>query len=333
MKSIIRNILNEEVENKNPLKKSEIYLFKYLNKNRNEAKTKDALIDMIKSLLSSMSIDTGKAKYYYELYLANYREAGDYENITIDDFKGPDYFIPTNTPNNKARDFTKGKLPFRGSNTKGTWEVDNLNVPYYIVTSYNWYPIYLYKENHWYEAIDRYSSTTGKQMNALNPVKYSDELKDRVVLVTTEEMNSLKRNSTYDDIIRGKFNSLVKNRESLISNKTKNISAGYGENPNDDNRAIKIKFKVTNAEEVDGLFVITVLVDDAGFKSGQALVPSQGGYLRNEHPNLTKERVEKGIRNEIIPNLKKYLPKNIYYHEELPEDYKIRFEFKHLHEK
>jgi hypothetical protein len=333
MKNLISKILNEEIEDAKPLKKSEIYVFKHLNNVGGENKSNQSLLDTIKALITDMGMDPKKAQYYYQLYKANYRGDGAYEKITKANFKGPEEFSPTTTTNAQASRFVKSKLPFKGSNTEGKWRRDNLNVPYYVVISYNWYPIYIYKVDKWYTVSDTYSSSTSKQIRNLSPIEYNDTVKSNVVLVTPNEMKMLESSATYDEIIKHKFDKLVRNRETIFSKTSKNVSSGWGENQYDENRAIKIKFKVTNTEEVDGLFVITVLVDDAGFKSGQALVPSKGGYLRNEQPNLTKERVEKTIEKTLTQNLRDYLPKSIGYNEDLPENSKIKFEFKHLHEK
>ncbi len=58
----------------------------------------------------------------------------------------------------------KSKIPFTGSNTSGYWYRNS-----YVVTSYGWYPIFVFKNNQWYENKNKYSRSTGKQMGQLRP--------------------------------------------------------------------------------------------------------------------------------------------------------------------
>jgi hypothetical protein len=39
----------------------------------------------------------------------------------------------------------------------------------YVVFSYDWYPIFVYKDGQWYENQNRYSVSTAKQMSQLRP--------------------------------------------------------------------------------------------------------------------------------------------------------------------
>jgi hypothetical protein len=56
------------------------------------------------------------------------------------------------------------KIPFKGSNTHGEYMNGS-----YVVFSYNWYPIFVFKDGQWFENEDTYSVSTAKQMSQLRP--------------------------------------------------------------------------------------------------------------------------------------------------------------------
>ena len=83
------------------------------------------------------------------------------------------------TANYTARDLVKAKIPFQGSNTSAEW-VGNV----YVVSSYGWYPIFVYKNGRWFENSKRYSMSTGKQMSQLRPDNDTTKM-------TRDELNDL----------------------------------------------------------------------------------------------------------------------------------------------
>ena len=83
-------------------------------------------------------------------------------------------------------------------------------------------------------------------MNYSDPSTYSHELGRDVILVTKEEMEELRRNATYDDIMKNKVKSVVKDKEKLISKKPKLVqNYSYF----DAGQPIKVRFKVTDIRE------------------------------------------------------------------------------------
>ena len=74
------------------------------------------------------------------------------------------------TANIRGRELVLNKIPFKGSNTHSKY-YDNGS---YVVFSYNWYPIYLYKDGQWFENEDGYSMSTKKQMSQLRPYGQGD---------------------------------------------------------------------------------------------------------------------------------------------------------------
>ena len=203
---IIRKVLKEQSE-KNPLSRTEIKFFKILNEKKHEYKTKKDLMNFITSMMPFIGKSEGDGLLYYELYVMNYRPEGDYENITPEEFKDVRKLGKKRTENINAWKFTKAKIPFKGSNLEGEWSTDNYSVPYYVVKSYGWYPIFLFKENQWYEVTDTYSSSTSKQMSNAYPVRYDDNLQEKVIGVSKNEIQTL----IYGTLT---FQQLVKRRKS-----------------------------------------------------------------------------------------------------------------------
>jgi hypothetical protein len=64
------------------------------------------------------------------------------------------------------------KVPFKGSNTHSQYE-NRTDVVY----SYNWYPIFAFKDGQWFENDSRYSISTAKQMSQLRPREQGEILK------------------------------------------------------------------------------------------------------------------------------------------------------------
>jgi len=335
MRNIIRRILLEELSGSEVLSPSEIALFNELHNQNLTPKDKSKVIDYIKQIATFLDLDPEDAGVYYELFSYNYKPEGDYEKINTTGVFNPANIKPRRTTNVTSRNLVKAKIPFQGSNLSGRWELDNNGLKYYVILSYRWYPIYLYKENVWYEVTNRYSSTTGKQMNYSDPSTYSDELGRDVILVTKEEMEELRRNATYDDIMKNKVKSVVKDKEKLISKKPKLVqNYSYF----DAGQPIKVRFKVTDIREEGDKAIVDVTVDDAGAREGNKMIPSNGGYLRGEVPGVTKERVENVIKNRITHNFKDYIGKvplyrnDEYNFEITPEKHKIKFNFIHTKE-
>jgi hypothetical protein len=112
MDNLIKKILLEEL-GKSALNKMEINMFKHLNSNKKNLSTKAKMIDFIKTMMPIFSRPESDALYYYELYTANYRPEGDYENVTKSNFKDPKTGKQQRTTNSNARQYSKDKIPFK----------------------------------------------------------------------------------------------------------------------------------------------------------------------------------------------------------------------------
>jgi hypothetical protein len=337
MRELIRKILREQNTGTNPLNRTEIMLFKYINSKKKEAKTKPKLMELITTTLKSMGLDPSLAAFYYEMFALNYRENGDYENLTHDDFKGVKEFRSRTIPNTKASQFTIAKMPFKGSNLDARWNTDSKGIDYYAVYSYGWYPIYLFKQGVWYEVTRRYSSSTGRQMSNANPVKYDRNIGKDVVLVTQDEMSKLESYATFDDIMKNKVKSAVKDKESLISKKPKNVSSMVSwEDRNEANVndiGFKVKFKITDVREEDGKAVVDVNIIEVNKREGNKAVKTPENYIQGELPGVTKEKVEKNVMRAIQSDFTNYFGKHQPWGKNIEDKSNIKFNFIHEKEK
>ena len=295
-----------------------VRLFKLFNEYKKTAKTKKELLNIIKEYLPLFGIRKEYATYMLELYLLNYREDGDYSGLTKETFIDPRNKRGQKTPNYQSGDFTKAQLPFEGSNLQGYWAKDRNGVKYYVVKSYGWYPVYIYKEGKWYENFDRYSSSTGKQMNNARPYTYNNEIDTNVYLMSKKEMEMLESGFSHEDVMKKKKESF---RDVQPSPKISTTKSSYGEVPN-----TSIKFKISSVEETDDVNIVNVDIYDVLKTRAGVQIDTPENYLKGEIPNVTPEKVEKEIETKLRQNFRQYLgPKLGNQDEEL-----ITFRFNHL---
>ena len=76
------------------------------------------------------------------------------------------------TANIRGRELVQNKIPFKGSNTHANYVKD-----VYVVYSYDWYPIFVFKDGQWFENENRYSISTAKQMSQLRPYNQGEIIK------------------------------------------------------------------------------------------------------------------------------------------------------------
>jgi hypothetical protein len=340
MRDFIRKILKEELNSR------EVILFNKLNSKKNELKVKKNIIEFIEDLTKYLGLDPKMAQYYYLLWKSNYRKEGDYGNIPPEEFIGQKKLPQRTISNTQSNKFVRAKAPFKGSNLEGRWGTDKNGVDYYVVISYNWYPVYLFKQDKWYKSSYTYSPSTSRQMSNADPLGYDDNIERDFTWVTKAEMDTLMYGTaTYDDIMKGKVKNIVKKKEDFINKKPKFAKNwGWG----NDYTPMKARFKVTDIREEGGKAVVDVTIDDAGtrekkpsrwnageMETTNRMVPSEGGYLRGEVEGITKEKIENMIKTYIINNFKDYVGKYPNYDndafdlETTPEKHAIKFNFIH----
>jgi hypothetical protein len=302
MKELILQILKEESQNpyteKRVLNKREILLFKHLNKHKHKLGTEKEMLNAIQDMMPILGKPKSDSKFYYEVYTANYRPDGDYENITPEDFKDYREFKQRKTPNNSSYEYSAAKIPFKGSNLEGKWGVNNKNQWYYVVISWGWYPIFLFINDTWYRVLDTYSSSTRKQMSHSNPVNFNSGLKSNVIGVTRDEISHLM-NGRYDlsDVKSKRVVNFVKDMKSELVNKKTLFSSGWGEN------GVRVSYVVTDVDNVNDKIKITVRVNKAGRMVGRKMVPDPD-YQNNER---MVNDIENAIKQNIMTSHPKYL--------------------------
>ena len=116
--------------------------------------------DIIAFLNQQIGVEGMDAFEIYQLFKDNYRRDYESEDLHRTDITKR----KIRTANIRARDLVTSKIPFKGSNTHGEYRNGS-----YVVFSYDWYPIFVYKDGQWFENENRYSVSTGKQMSQLRP--------------------------------------------------------------------------------------------------------------------------------------------------------------------
>jgi len=295
MKELIRRILREEQEG--PLTKKEIMLFKYIDKNKRETKTKPDFLKFLKSFLPVLGFSPNQANFYYEVYTANFRPEGDYENLTKENFKDYRLFKQQKVTNNTAYEYASARMPFKGSNVEGEWNVNNNNEWYYVVKSYGWYPIFLYINDQWYRTLDTYSSTTRKQMSQINPVKFDSNLNADVMSVTKGEMERLMDGRyNIERVKTDRVSNFVKVKDK-VTNQSKLISGGWGDN------AHRVNFMVKDVEDVEGKIKLFIKILKAGKMVDRKMIPDSNF---KDNPELFDD-IMKTIKYDILRTYPNYL--------------------------
>ena len=295
MKELIRRILREEQEG--PLTKKEIMLFKYIDKNKKETKTKPEFLKFLKSILPVIGMSPNETNFYYEVYTANFRPEGDYENLTKENFKDYRQFKQRKVTNNTAYEYASARMPFKGSNIEGQWGVNNNNDWYYVITSYGWYPVFLFINDQWYRTLETYSSSTRKQMSQVNPVKFDSNLNANVMSVTKGEMERLMDGRyNVERVNTDRVSNFVKIKDK-VTNQSKLISGGWGDN------AHRVNFMVKDVEDVEGKIKIFVKILKAGKMVDRKMIPDSNFKDNTE----LFDDIMKTIKYDILRTYPNYL--------------------------
>ena len=307
-----------------------IKLFKFLNEEKKKHKKRSDLLQVIKNLSPYMGVPEGYELYLLELYLLNYREDGNYKDLTKDNFVDPRKMKGKVTPNTKADLYTIAQLPFRGSNLQAYWTEDNKGVPYYVVKSYNWYPVYIFKNNKWYETIDRYSSSTSKQMGRANPIKYNDELYTSVFTLTAKEMKMLEDGATHEEVMKNKLEKFKSSESELVPKRKTNVKQWSRYLDEIQVPEYKVKFKINSIDVEGDTAIVYVDIYDVLNVMGGLGIETDKNYLKGEMGNITKERVEDTVKHKLYDKLKPFIAHRSRWFENLPPTSKLEYRFNHL---
>jgi len=303
-------------------------LFKVLDEEKKKKKKRAEILEVIKNLAPYMNIPPDYAVYILELYLLNYRKDGDYSGLTKGNFVDPRKEPGKTTPNTKAKLYTIALMPFKGSNLIGQWSKDYKGNPYYEVVSYDWYPVYIFKDDKWYEVTGRYSSSTSRQMQNANPVHWSTELEEPVYLLTKEEMDMLKKGYSHEEVMKHKLDSLKQFEPELT--KRKKTAKSYRWYGDDDAANANVKFKIKSVEHEGDKAIVTVDIHDVVYRGLSGEEPTPQNYLKGEMKGMTKEFAEEKAKIKIMGILRDYMATRFRYNGEDPPVQNIFFKFNHL---
>jgi hypothetical protein len=323
------NLETISMENSQPVI---IKLFKLLDEQKKKNKTRAALLDRINELSPYMGIPEGFEKFLLELYVLNFREDGDYSKVTKENYVDPRKGQGKTTTNTKANQYTIAQLPFKGSNLRAYWNKDVNGKEQYIVESYGWYPIYIFKEGNWYQVVDSYSSSTGKQINNANPIEWNEDLNQYMNILSSYDMGLLRGGVSPEEIRRGKLERLKKKENELVSAR-KNFVSTYGDWEIPGIPKTKVKYKISKIDIVDNKAIITVDIYDVVKREGQKSIPTPQNYLKGELTGITKEHIENAVENKLKYQFKEFVGKRFGYSNKLRDIHDIKFFFNHLKEK
>jgi len=332
MENLISQIVSKVLlEQKEPSMPLIVKLFKMLNEEKKKNKTRASLIQVIENYAPYMNIPPEYALYLLELYVLNYRKDGDYSGLTKGNFIDPRKQQGKTTSNPKAKLYTVAQLPFKGSNLIGRWSKDYNGKPFYEVVSYNWYPVYIFKDDKWYEVTGRYSSSTSKQMSNANPVKWDGELQEVVYLLSQEEMKMLKQGATHEEVMKHKLKKLKEFEPELTKRmKTAKSHRWFGGDDEVQFADANIKFKIKSVDNDGDKATVEVDILDVIRRDDGKEVQTPQNYLKGEMQGMNKERAEERVKVKIMDILRDYMATRFRYNGEDPPIQNIFFKFNHL---
>ena len=158
MKEIIRKILNEEVSTQQDNYQRK--MIEILKREGFDARTPyQKILNYLNDVMSIVGMD---AFEMYQLFKDNVSTVSN-NPLVRKDIKGRQM----KTANIRARDLVVNRIPFKGSNTHAEYRNGA-----YVVFSYDWYPVFVYKDGQWFENEECYSMSTKKQMSQMRPYNF-----------------------------------------------------------------------------------------------------------------------------------------------------------------
>tara|TARA_R100000734_G_C3319242_1_gene114733 strand:+ start:1948 stop:2538 length:591 start_codon:yes stop_codon:yes gene_type:complete len=163
MKEIIRKILKEEVTTQQDNYQRK--MIEILKREGFDARTPYQKI--LNYLNSVMSIVGMEAFEMYQLFKDNVSTVSN-NPLVRKDIKDR----KMRTANVRSRDLVINRIPFKGNNTHAEYRNGA-----YVVFSYGWYPVFVYKDGQWFENEEGYSMSTKKQMSQMRPWNQGEIIK------------------------------------------------------------------------------------------------------------------------------------------------------------
>lgn len=303
--SILKNFLVEDIDPPAFIPE-EVMILKTLNRIQKTAKTKDNIVQELKNILSNLGFDVSEALYYYYTWVQNYRPDGSYANVKKSEFKSMQGLKQARTPNMSMKQYAKSKIPFKGSNVEGYWETDPKGNHQYVITSWGWYPIYMFKDGKWYKTSEHYSSSTGRHISDTG-LGYGG---DNITALMPDEINRLRSGGDIIDILSKKdktnleyFKQMI--GKSFFSKVWFSEINGVLENGFVVTGDYRLKWKLNDVRfENDKLvFDVDLLAIDKVSNSGKIL---EKNFPLNYSNNGIKERLQSSIKWFIVRRNENY---------------------------
>jgi hypothetical protein len=284
MKDLLRKLLKEFDEEK-AFTKNESIFFKFLNNYRKVSKpTSSRLSDFMTSNMKSFGLDPSENQHYLNLYTQNFREDGRYDLTTKNELNQYHKLKSQKTSNQNAGDLVAELKPFKGSNLKAVWEKDNKGDWAYVVYSWDWYPVFMFKYKKWFEVDNKYSSSTSKQMSQSHPRRYNNSIGKSMIIVSKDEMkNLLYGNESIETVITNKNEKFVKTIEKQLD-EFKQVRIGW-------DPRVRVSFNYISVEMDDNDPQVSVEVVKVDKMDGLKIDKEAGNFFRDEMMGVTKEYV------------------------------------------
>lgn len=292
MRDLLRKLLRE-FEEENAFTKKESLFFKFLNNYKKSPNaTSSKLGDFMLKNMKSFGLDPSEHTHYFNLYTQNYREDGRYDLTKKSELNQYHNLKSKRTSNQRAGDLVRELKPFKGSNLHAEWEKDYKGDWAYVVYSWNWYPIFMYKYRRWFEVDNKYSSSTSKHMSQSNPTRYNSSIGKTMIIVSRNEMKDLKSgNESVDKVITNKNEKFINTIEKQL-NEFKQVRLGW-------DPRVRVGFNFMSVNIEDGNPVVDVEVVTVDKMNGLKIDREAGNFFRDEMMGVTKEYVTDLMKDYI----------------------------------
>jgi hypothetical protein len=288
----VKYIIKEDVSDRPAFIPVEVSILRKLHDKHQELGTKEKMLEFLRKLMKFVGFSIDDALYYYYMFLANYREDKRYDLVTKADITPLTTLKSQKTPNYKMQTFIKPKLPFKGANTEGFWETDRNGENQYVVTSYNWYPILIFKNGTWYKVSESYSRSTGKHLSqsGVHPQRVG---RTEIKRLTPNEMNQVRKGENLSDVENASMMREKTNIEEKL--KGKNLRLNF-DVPNL-GLIGKVSYTVGDMNFDDKTFTIPIIIKSATLYGTQGVVSNVFGD-NSEFKNVLEKSIKDNLNSK-----------------------------------
>ena len=150
-------------------------------------------------------------------------------------------------------------------------------------------------------------------------------------------MKKLRNGLNHEELMIGKRERLLGSREDL-QKKRAQFSKTWGDaswpriQGEEPEVPTKIKYKIKDVIQKDNKVIIQVDIVDVKIRRGNVGIDTPQNYLKGELPGITKEKIEKSVKSDLVRNFKEFIGNRLpSYNDNLDlKDSLIDFEFNHV---